>query len=94
MAYGVKEPLALLVRRSLLESNLGLSTLGLSSKPCRSVCLCVCRSVLKVYCGKTAEWVWMPFGVVSGVGPREMSVLDAIHVPQGEWAVLGVCCPH
>jgi len=28
-----------------------------------------------VYCGKTAEWIRMPFGVVSGVG-REMGVLD------------------
>ena len=27
-----------------------------------SVCLCV----RKVYCGKTANWIWMPFGVVSG----------------------------
>ena len=27
--------------------------------------LCVCR---KVYCGKMAEWIRMPFGMVSGVG--------------------------
>jgi len=32
-------------------------------------------SVQKVYCGKTADWIWMPFGVVSGFG-RGMSVLD------------------
>jgi len=25
-------------------------------------------SVRKVYCGETADWIWMPFGVVSGVG--------------------------
>jgi len=25
-------------------------------------------SVWKVYCGKMAEWIRMPFGVVSGVG--------------------------
>ena len=31
--------------------------------------------VRKVYCGKTAEWIQMPFGVVSGVG-RGMGVLD------------------
>jgi len=33
-----------------------------------SVCVSVCVSVRKVYCGKTAEWIRMPFGVVSGVG--------------------------
>jgi len=40
-----------------------------------SVCLSVCLSVWKVYCGKTADWIWMPFRVVSGVG-RLMGVLD------------------
>ena len=29
--------------------------------------LSVCLSVRKVYCGKTADWIRMPFGVVSGV---------------------------
>jgi len=35
-----------------------------------SVCVCasVCLSVWKVYCGKMAEWIQMPFGMVSGVG--------------------------
>jgi len=28
-----------------------------------------------VYCGKTADWIWMPFGVVSGVR-LNMGVLD------------------
>ena len=41
------------------------------------------RSVRKVYCGKTAEWIRMPFAVVSGVG-RGMGVLEGVHVPQGE----------
>jgi len=31
-------------------------------------------SVRKVYCGKTAEWIRMPFGMVSGDGQR-MGVL-------------------
>jgi len=31
-------------------------------------------SVCKAYCGKTAEWIRMPFGMVSGVG-RGMGVL-------------------
>ena len=46
------------------------------SKICRSVCvrLCVCR---KVYCGKTAEWIRMPFGIVSGVS-RMVGVLDGV----------------
>jgi len=34
----------------------------------------VSPSVWKVYCGETADWIWMPFGVVRGVG-REMGVL-------------------
>ena len=33
-----------------------------------SVCLSVCLCVRKVYCGKTADWIRMPFGVLSGVG--------------------------
>jgi len=37
--------------------------------------LSVCVSVRKVYCGKMAEWIRMPFEVVSGVG-RGMGVLD------------------
>jgi len=42
----------------------------LSSSPSVSLCVCrsVGRSVRKVYCGKTAEWIRMPFGMVSGVG--------------------------
>ena len=41
----------------------------------QSVCLRVGLSVLNVYCGKTDDWIQMPFGVVSGVG-RGMGVLD------------------
>jgi len=33
------------------------------------------RLVQTVYCGKTADWIWMPFGEVSGAG-RGMGVLD------------------
>ena len=29
---------------------------------CRSVGLSVSRSVWRVNCGKTADWMWMPFG--------------------------------
>ena len=37
--------------------------------------LSVGLSVRKVYCGKTADWIWMPFGVLSAVG-RGMGVLN------------------
>jgi len=42
-----------------------------------SVGLSVCLSVRKVYCGKTANWIRMPFGMVIGVG-RGMGVLDGV----------------
>jgi len=58
------------------------------SKICQSVFvrLCVYR---KVYCGKTAEWVRMPFGMVSGVS-QMMGVLDGVVIVEGEGAVLRV----
>ena len=48
---------------------------GLCDGTCRSVCLSVDLSDCKVYCGKTAEWIRMPFEMASGVG-RGMGVLD------------------
>ena len=49
-----------------------------------SVCLglSVWLSVKWVNCGKTADWIWMPFGVVSGVG-RKMGVLDGWRSSKG-----------
>jgi len=44
-------------------------------RTCRLDHLCVCVCVRKVYCGKTADWLRMPFGVMSGVG-FSMGVLD------------------
>jgi len=41
-----------------------------------------------VYCGKTADWIRMPFGVVSGIGGG-MGVLDRVE-GKGNWAVSGV----
>jgi len=41
-----------------------------------------------VYCGKTAEWIWMPFGTVSGVG-RGIGVLDGVVIVEAEGAVWG-----
>jgi len=49
----------------------------------------VCQSDRKVYCGKTAEWNRMPFGMVSVVG-RGMSVLDGVVIVKEEGAGLGV----
>ena len=49
------------------------------------VCVCVCR---KVYCGKTAEWIRMPFGIVSGVS-QMMGVLHGVVIVEWEEAVLG-----
>jgi len=43
--------------------------------PIRLVGLSVGLSVRKVYCGKTADWIRIPFGVVSGVN-RAICVLD------------------
>jgi len=49
-----------------------------------SVCLSVCP-----HCGKTAEWIQMPLGMVSGVG-RETGVLDGMVIIEGTVAVLRV----
>jgi len=45
--------------------------------------------VLSQYCGKTAEWIQMPFGMVSGVG-LGIGVLDFGGDHRREGAVLGV----
>ena len=42
---------------------------------------------------KTADWIWMPFGVVSGVGGR-MGILDGVSIIEGEVAVWGVNLRH
>jgi len=41
-----------------------------------------------VNCGKTADLIWISFGVVSGVG-RGIGILDGVHMPQGEGEVWG-----
>ena len=56
---------------------------------CRQSRPSVCRSVQRVYCGKTADWIWMPFGVVSVVS-RGLSILDEVEIAEGEGAVLVV----
>jgi len=51
--------------------------------------LSVCLSVRRVYYGKTADWIRIPFRVVSGVG-RGMGVLDGLVIVEGERADFGV----
>jgi len=46
-------------------------------------------SLWKAYCGKMAEWIRMPFGMVSGVG-RGMGALDGVVIFEWGRAVLGV----
>ena len=58
-------------------------------RTCRLAHLSVCQSAWKVYCGKMDDWIWMPFGMVSGVG-RGMGVLDAGGNRQRGRGVLGV----
>jgi len=53
---------------------------------CRLDHLCV--HARKVYCGKTAHGIRMPFGVMSGVG-LGMGVLDGVVIVKGEEAVWG-----
>jgi len=66
---------------NIVSASLSISIVSeaLMLRTCRlahvSVCLCVCLSVWKVYCGKRAERIQMPFEMVSGVG-RGMGVLD------------------
>jgi len=57
-----------------------------------SVCVSVCVSVWEVYYGKTADWIQMPFGVVNGVG-QETSVLNGVHMLQGEGEFWGIFHP-
>jgi len=60
-------------------------------RACVHACVCwsVCVSIQKVHCDKTAYWIWMPFGMVSGIG-RGMGVLDGGGDCQREGAVLGI----
>jgi len=64
----------LLARRSLLAYSSERSD-HVSGPVGRLTHLLVCRSVREVYCGKTADCIRMPLGMVSGVG-RGMGVLD------------------
>jgi len=76
-------------RVALYQASLsGLCDGTLAWAICRSIHLSVGLSVRKVYCGKTAEWIRMPFGMVSGVG-QGMDVLDGVVIVESGGAVLG-----
>ena len=47
-----------------------------------SLCRLVGLSIQKVYCGKTANWIRIPFGMVSGVS-RGTGVLDGMVIIKG-----------
>ena len=53
------------------------------------MCVSVSVCVRKVYCGKTAEWIRMPFRVVSEVG-RWICVLDGGDECRNERGSFGV----
>jgi len=86
------QSIVLLGRRSLSAySERSAHIMDLPPSP--SVCLCFCVSDRKVYCGKMAERIRMPFGAVSGVS-RGMGVLDGVVIVKGEGAVLRVNLGH
>jgi len=53
-----------------------------------SVCRYVCLSVCPVYCGKTADWIWMPFGIVGQLGPWMRQVYLALAIAPSKGAFL------
>ena len=75
--------------RLLFSVSLSISSL----QTCCLAYLSVCLSVRKVYCGKIAERIGMPFGIVSGVG-WGVDVLDGSRDRRREGAVLGVNLGH
>ena len=82
----------ILIAASLCQASVsGLCNGTFAWTICQSVRdhLSVGLSVCKVYCGKMAKWIRMPFGMVSCVG-RGMGVLDGGGDRRREGAVLGV----
>ena len=71
------------------KSNVVVVSASLSSSMSRAFRLAhlfvgsVCLSVRKVYCGKTADWIRMPFRMVNEVC-RGMGVLDGVVIVKGK----------
>ena len=61
---------------------------------CRQSHVWVCRSVglsvRRLYCGKTADWIWMSFRVVIAVG-RRMGVLVGVEIVERKGTFGGKC---
>jgi len=58
---------------SLLAASLSINTIQRKRvflQVCRPCHLSVCLSVWSVSCGKTVDWIWMPFETVGRHGPR------------------------
>ena len=61
-------------KRSIVIEYSRQPSVGLSV--CMSVCLvCVCLSSIG-YCGKTADWIWMRFGMVGRTGPGMRQIVE------------------
>jgi len=82
-----------IISASLSISIVSISANGVDLSSIPSVGQSLCRSIRKVYCGKMADWIQMPFGMVSG-GGQGMGVLDGVVIIKGEGAVLGVNLGH
>jgi len=79
----INDVLTKYIELGIISASLSISIASktLMLWPCRLAHLCVC--VQKVYCGKSADWIRMPFGVVRGVG-RGMGVLDGVVIVEGK----------
>jgi len=78
-----KDPRVTLTCHVYTRDMLGLCRRGMRARRGLSVCL----SVRKVYCGKMAEWISMPFGWWAGL--VRMGVLDGGGYRQRKGTVLG-----
>jgi len=65
---------------------------GLSLLP--SVGLSVCRVCPVGELWKTADWIWIPFGMVCAWGRLRDGVLDGVHIWQGKVEVFGGFLPN
>ena len=72
---------------------------------CRSVGLSVCQSVCPVHCGKTADRIQQPFGIIGRTGPGMRQVVGLGDQSMGrgtfggefgahycnQWGLYGIC---
>jgi len=77
----------------LLTASLTIKRKRFFVQTCNPMCRSVCCSVWRGYCDKTADCIWMLFGVVIGFS-RGMGVLDGGGDRRREEAVLRVNVGH